>query len=304
MKFKKGHLIGALLILTGVSLVTYDEWVEQRAYNKTQKIAESTATQLATPVIKDIEDTENYKIDDLVIEVLTEDQKVEQVKNMKNVLEVPKADIKAYIYDNVSDDSLTYGVGRYPDTAQIGENGNTVIAGHSSTVYNSVLNGVENLELFDTFYIYNESGKKLTYYVTNMYVVEPEDIWVLDAKQLTYNEVNLLTCTNGGKQRLIIEGRGYTPAQLANYKATQYESKLQELQEISNNIRLDDLCNYFIGLGSIEPEVYLIDHLQVGHTKTTVAQGVSGNNLAKYMRKDHSYNPYFNTKVSVFAREE
>lgn len=53
-----------------------------------------------------------------------------QELTLLGILEIPCIDVEEPIWDECSRVALRYGVGRFPESAQIGEQGNTIIFGH------------------------------------------------------------------------------------------------------------------------------------------------------------------------------
>jgi LPXTG-site transpeptidase (sortase) family protein len=115
--------------------------------------------------------------------------------------------------------ALRDGVVHYPGTAVPGDFGNTFITGHSSYYpwddgrYKDVFAALHNLEEGDEYYIFHK-GKKYKYVITEIKVVPPSDVSVLD-QNYNYKESTLMTCTPVGtaKNRLILKaeqvGSGY-----------------------------------------------------------------------------------------------
>ena len=50
-------------------------------------------------------------------------------------------------------------------------------------------------------------GEKVSYCVYNKYVVEPDDVSCTSQLTNGQREVTLITCTNHGKQRLVVKAR-------------------------------------------------------------------------------------------------
>lgn len=188
------------------------------------------------------------------------DQKVKKVKDYKSVLEIPQYDILAHIYDDVSRDSLNYGVGHYPQTVGLGEKGNCAIAGHSSLIYDCILNEVKNMKIMDSFNIYDKQGKKHIYYVQTMFVVEPESMYVLDTTDASKSEVTIITCTNGGKQRLIIKAIELTKEELEEYTKQLKEEKLNLIDSIieEENNKVGSL-NYWYDYNYVQDKGFKLD---------------------------------------------
>lgn len=107
--------------------------------------------------------------------------------------------------------ALRDGVVHYPGTANPGEFGNAFITGHSSYYpwddgrYKDVFAALHNLEKGDEYYIFHK-GKKYKYVITEIKVVPPSDVSVLD-QNYNHKESTLMTCTPVGtaKNRLILK---------------------------------------------------------------------------------------------------
>lgn len=167
------------------------------------------------------------------------DQEVKEVKRYADVLEIPQYDILAHIYPDVSRTSLAYGVGHYPQTTEVGEKGNCAIAGHSSVIYDCILNEVKNMHIMDSFNVYDKKGKKHIYYVSSITVVEPTDMYVLDTTDRDRSEFTIVTCTNGGKQRLVINSFEMTEEEIEKAKKEKEEGKLSFMQSLIKNYQTD-----------------------------------------------------------------
>ena len=207
-------IIFILLVLCGSSLIFSYFYLNHKMTNDILNIAKSSVISTEHSTVEQELETENKKTDTTDAEYMDaltgefadigKDQKVKKVKEYVNVLEIPQYDILAKIYPDVSRTSLAYGVGHYPQTVEVGKKGNCAIAGHSSVIYDCILNEVKNMQILDSFNVYDKNGKKHVYYVKTMKVVEPTDMYVLDTTDRNRSEFTIITCTNGGKQRLVI----------------------------------------------------------------------------------------------------
>ena len=119
---------------------------------------------------------------------------------------------------------------------------------------NLILTGVGVKYLFNQFMAikYWEHFKTITkhiYYVRNISVVEPTAMYVLDTIDKTKSEFTIITCTNGGYQRLVINSYELTKEELKQLKEEDKKKKLsfidQHIVSIENSIKaLDDLYFY------------------------------------------------------------
>lgn len=214
------------------------------------------------------------------------DQKIKKVKDYVSVLEIPKYKILAHIYDDVSKTSLAYGVGHYPQTVGLGEKGNCALAGHSSLIYDCILNDIKDINILDTMNVYDKKGKKHIYYVTNKFVVEPTAMYVLDTTDSNRRELTIVTCTNGGKQRLVVSAYELTKEELEEYKKQLNQNKYAVLKSSISDIeeKIDSL-NYLYYTKYIDNEKGIV-------IKSNYSNGCLVRYLAKSKTLKNKHNIY------------
>ncbi len=150
---------------------------------------------------------------------------------------IPKINVQIpVVYDQTSiseDDiqkSLESGVVHYATTSSPGEQGNTVIFGHSS---NNILNKgkykfafvlLNRLEVGDTFSL-TKGGKQYTYRVYEKKVVKPNDVSVLGPASKP-STATLITCDPPGTSinRLVVFGEQISPDPTVNTASTAVKS--------------------------------------------------------------------------------
>lgn len=157
---------------------------------------------------------------------------VEEAQNDTPTLVIPKINVDApTIFDeSISDETgiqkaLMDGVLHFPNTALPGEQGNSVIIGHSSGAlwrpgnYKYVFALLEKLENEDVIYVDYEDVR-YTYKVTGMQVVNPTEVSVLN--QTDDYRLTLITCHPVGtnEQRLVITATQVSPKTDVNVKKT------------------------------------------------------------------------------------
>jgi sortase A len=91
------------------------------------------------------------------------------------VLRIPKIGLEVAVLDGTDDLTLNRAVGHIADTPRPGENGNVGIAGHRDGFFR----GLKDVVCGDTMELETLSGKE-TYRVDDIWIVNPEDIQVLD----------------------------------------------------------------------------------------------------------------------------
>ncbi len=119
------------------------------------------------------------------------------------LLSIDRLDIKVSVVEGVEKEDLKLSAGHFPETAMPGK-GNFAIAGHSSLVYTCLFNNLKDAVVGDEIFVQTKSGDH-TYEITDIFVVEPDDLSVLD--DTDESVITIVTCTNAGKQRKIFRGK-------------------------------------------------------------------------------------------------
>jgi sortase A len=103
------------------------------------------------------------------------------------VLRIPKIRLEVAVLPGVDDNTLDRAVGHVEDTAQPGMYGNSGIAGHRDGFFR----GLKDVTSGDVIELDTLLGKEL-YLVEQTWVVNPEDVWVLD--ETPVRALTLVTC--------------------------------------------------------------------------------------------------------------
>ncbi|MBR6968036.1 MAG: class D sortase [Ruminococcus sp.] len=119
------------------------------------------------------------------------------------VVEISDLKIKAPVLEGTDNAVLSEGAGHFPDTGSIGK-GNYCIAAHSSTIYKEYFNSLKKAEPGTEILLYDRDKKKFRYRVSEKFIIEPDETWVL--RDQGDDRVTLITCTDDGKQRLVVVG--------------------------------------------------------------------------------------------------
>jgi sortase A len=130
-------------------------------------------------------------------------------------LEIPRLHLRVSIVEGDDEESLSLGAGHVRGTADFGEAGNAVIAGHRDAAFGAL----RNIRIGDDILIH--SGRESEYLVTKIRTVAPDDLSVLrndDTSKLT-----LITCypfsyLGPAPKRYIVEAR-LVPVVPANNKS-------------------------------------------------------------------------------------
>ncbi len=109
------------------------------------------------------------------------------------IIQIKKIKVKAPIVEGVKSYNLSRAVGHIPGTAAIGQPGNCVLAGHRSYTFGKFFNRLDELVVGDEIIITTKK-EDLTYKVSKISVVTPEDVSVLQGRT-DENIITLVTCT-------------------------------------------------------------------------------------------------------------
>ena len=121
------------------------------------------------------------------------------------IINIPSINLNTVVVESIEKQYLNHYVCHFENSAMPGENGNFSLAGHSSYRYNEVFNEAHNIKLDDEIII-KTLNNEFTYIVKDIYEVNPEDTFVLDQDN-EIKELTIVTCTNKGKDRLIVKAQ-------------------------------------------------------------------------------------------------
>ena len=119
------------------------------------------------------------------------------------VVEIADLKIKAPVLEGTDNETLAKATGHFTETGEVGS-GNYCIAGHSSTIYKEYFNNLKNIEVGMEINLYNIEKYFYTYIVTENFIVEPNETWILN--DFGDDRVTLVTCTDDGTQRQVVVG--------------------------------------------------------------------------------------------------
>ncbi len=119
------------------------------------------------------------------------------------VIEIADLEIKAPVLEGTNNEVLSKAAGHFIGTGETGS-GNYCIAGHSSTIYKEYFNNLKNVESGMEILLYDKEKKCYTYTVTENFIVEPDETWILD--DFGDDRITIVTCTDDGTQRQVVVG--------------------------------------------------------------------------------------------------
>jgi len=110
------------------------------------------------------------------------------------VLTIEKIDLVLPVVNGISNEQLKVAIGRVPETAEIGEIGNAVIAGHRSYDYGQYFNRLGELENGDIIGYTSKSGESCFFEVFEIVEIEPGD-QIAFIQPTDESIITLYTCT-------------------------------------------------------------------------------------------------------------
>lgn len=187
-KFRR--IVGVLLIIIGVGIigvVAYKKVVTSQKQNELLDIFEN---QIA-------ESKENEADEEVNLESINGYTPIA-------IMEIPSIKLKQPIVDGVTDDVIKYFLGRFPDSSMPGEVGNFAVAGHRVSDFTDAFINLYKVKSGDKIIVTTIDGK-YTYEVDDSFIVEPEQVEVLE--NADYEKITLITCTIGSKRRVVVTGK-------------------------------------------------------------------------------------------------
>lgn len=215
-------IVGAFLLFTSSCLlffILYGQYSSQNIqeemmkaiktkYEKDMKVVESTEkviNEIEIEQIMDVfnpsEESENESKD------IEKSERERVINNALAILSIPSIKLKVAISEGVIDENLKYSVAHYAHSATFGDIGNACVVGHRSHKYNRFFYKLDKVKIGDNINI-DTGNEVITYKVSDIFVVEPKDVWVLESTANS-SEITLITCTpiKVHSHRLIIKGK-------------------------------------------------------------------------------------------------
>lgn len=200
-------LVGLIFVLTPIVGHVYLQYKQQQLYDDYLK----SLTKVEQPAV--VTNAQAELEDGQPASKPKEKEGEEPKKLMINEGEVigkitiSKADIDLILLEGTSDKELKIGAGHMHDTANPGDVGNCVIAGHRNYTFGSMFNRLDEIEVGDKVDI-EFQGQHYTYCIESVSIVKPDEVSVL-AQNTKEKELTLITChpVYTGTHRLIIKGK-------------------------------------------------------------------------------------------------
>jgi sortase A len=124
------------------------------------------------------------------------------------ILSIESINLRLPIADDIEYATLRIAPGRVPQTAQIGDIGNAVIAGHRNYAFGSMFNRLGEVEIGDIMQYQARNGELMMFEVFEIAVIEPEN-QIAFLQPTNDSIITLYTCTpiRAATHRLIIRAQ-------------------------------------------------------------------------------------------------
>ncbi|MFD1927800.1 class D sortase [Sporosarcina siberiensis] len=198
--------IGVLLIICGLTIVSYPEIEKRIHHNDQQKLVESFQQLGNTDELERL--STNYE-DLIQVEEYSKspDEENPLMDGARGILSIDKIDLEMVVFEGTSVTELTKGIGMIEPDKKFGVN-NIGLAGHRAVAKGKQFNRLGELAVDDEIQVITEDGV-LDFVIVDSFVVHQSDVSVLDdsAEPL----ITLVTCTPLGSRnppdRLIVQAK-------------------------------------------------------------------------------------------------
>lgn len=219
--FKIQFLVCVFLACSLFSYYIYAEYDRTKSEEVSQEILSGITTRKEDEIDTTIKKTDNIIVvaledneEEEIPEIVQEEQQpstVEYTTNegsnytVESIIRIPRLEINYPVIAETSEELLKISINKYWGPAP-NEVGNYCVVGHnykSKKMFGRLAEAVNG----DIIELEDINGNVVKYSVYNKYVVEPTDTSCTSQLTNGRKEVTLITCTNYGKQRLVVKAR-------------------------------------------------------------------------------------------------
>ena len=189
-----------ILILIGISLISVASYIDYKDNNIKNDLISNyeNNSSIDNSIEKENDNIENKVSNEFEYKEETINSKR---TNVIGILEIKSIGLKAPIVDG--EENLDYVVAKYRSSANFGQAGNIILAGHNN-MKGSIFKNLYKVKIGDIIEIKTDNNI-YKYKLTERVIVNPSDSGLL-TQDISEKEITLITCTNRAKQRLILKG--------------------------------------------------------------------------------------------------
>ncbi|EOU1778120.1 class D sortase [Clostridium perfringens] len=190
-----------ILILIGISLISVASYIDYKDNNIKNDLISNyeNNSSVDNSIEKENDNIENKISNEFEFKEETINSKR---INVIGILEIKIIGLKAPIVDG--EENLDYVVAKYRNSANFGQVGNVILAGHNN-MKGSIFKNLYKVKIGDIIEIKTDNNI-YKYKLTERVIVNPSDSSLL-TQDISKKEITLITCINRAKERLILKGK-------------------------------------------------------------------------------------------------
>lgn len=191
MIYKLRRLLGLILVIVGIGIISsviYKKIETNKRQNELKEVLQDVIRE--EPIDGEIERDTDKNIENLGYVPI-------------GLIEIPSIGLSQGLVEGITDEILQYYIGHFENSVKPGEKGNFAVAGHRVSNYSEAFVNLYKVKPGDLVNV-KSRGKEFVYKIEENFIVEPDEIEVLDETEEA--TITLITCTVGAKQRVILKG--------------------------------------------------------------------------------------------------
>lgn len=199
-KSKIRKRVRMLILICIISIIAYTIFEIQKE-NKIESRGENYTPKLISVVPKNLE--ENINLTQQATQEKVEIPEFYLDYPVTAQLNIPKINIETCVIGEYSTEAMDKCITKFwgPEPNEVG---NFCITGHNYKIENMFEN-LKKLEIGDEIYLLDNKNGKLTYIVSDIYKVKPNNMSPISQETEGKKMITLITCTDYAKKRLIVQ---------------------------------------------------------------------------------------------------
>lgn len=195
-------IIAAMLVAAGVVMLSIPIYYHFHGQNKTDELTQQFEEILEEKANEEAE-SEEEKENNTEATLSEDDAALFAEGEVIAILEIEGLDIRYPVVEGCSATNLNYAIGHMSETANVGEIGNCVLAGHNGSRYGEFFTNLNQVNKGDVVTLLDREAVLHRYEVKDYFVVSPYDNSI--RTQGEDEELTLFTCAEKGTKRFVVK---------------------------------------------------------------------------------------------------
>lgn len=123
------------------------------------------------------------------------------------IINIPDIELTYAIVEGTSVENIGVAIGHFSASAAIGAEGNCALAGHRGGMSGPYFKDINKLQKGSEIILTDMNFEESVYYVTDSFVVEPNETYVVEDLGIPGKYLTLVTCQDKGTRRLIVRAK-------------------------------------------------------------------------------------------------